>query len=58
MLEYFGFYTTAPEAGPELDEPQRESVVARAARLADRHRHTPCAVPVGRAWESSTSLER
>jgi hypothetical protein len=58
MLEYFGFYATLPVAALELDEPQHESVVARAARLADRHRHTPSTVPASPAWESSTSLER
>jgi hypothetical protein len=58
MLKYFGFYATLPDVAPELDEPPHESVVARAARLADRQRHVPSTVPAGRAWESSTSLER
>lgn len=61
MLQYFGFYLPladataeareAPEApeAPEANEP----FVARAVRLGDRHRHTPCAVPTGRAWEPS-----
>lgn len=60
MLQYFGFYATPAAASHEdheADEPPRE-VVARAARLGDRFRHTPSAVPAGRAWESSQSLER
>jgi hypothetical protein len=58
MLEYFGFYSPeAPEA-PELEPSQHEAVVARAARLGERVRHTPSAVPAGRAWERSPSHER
>ncbi len=61
MLEYFGFYATPPEspdeAPAELDSP-REAAFARAARLATRTHHTPGAVAIGRAWESSHSHER
>jgi hypothetical protein len=57
MLEYFGFYGSSPEI-PELEPAQHEAVVARAARLGDRVRHTPSASPVGRAWERSTLRER
>jgi hypothetical protein len=55
MLEYFGFYiplANAPELGEPV-EPPSEPFVARAARLGDRHGHTPRAVPPGRAWERS-----
>lgn len=68
MLEYFGFYAPAPEgpeaeanpetAEPALDEPERELVVARAARLADRRRHTPSAAPTGPAWDNGPTRER
>jgi len=59
MLEYFGFYASNPEPdAPELDEPERERVVARAARLADRSRHTPTAGPTGPTWEPGGKRER
>lgn len=57
MLEYFGFYGPSPES-PELEPAQREAAVARAARLGERVRHTPSAVPAGRAWERTPSRER
>jgi hypothetical protein len=57
MLEYFGFYTARPEA-PEIEPTQREAAVARAARLAERPRHTPSAVPAGRAWDRTSANDR
>ena len=57
MLEYFGFYGPSPES-PELEPAQREAAVARAARLGERVRHTPSAVPAGRAWERTPARER
>lgn len=60
MLQYFGFYappeteTETEIAAAELPEPQHELVVARAAKLGDRRRHTPSAAPAAPAWESGT----
>jgi hypothetical protein len=69
MLEYFGFYAPAPEgsepqveaeteteACAEVDEHAR--AVARAARLADRRRHTPSSGPTGPAWDKGSSRDR
>ena len=56
MLEYFGYYTPEPET-TELEQAQREAVMARAARLAGRPRHSTCMLPVARAWERTSSHE-
>lgn len=59
MLEYFGFYappeTETAAAPDELPNGlPNELVVARAATLGQRRRHTPSPAPAAPAWESGT----